>query len=50
MFCRDVVHVDLEHLRRTPATNAFIGQHSSQVDVKEPSPIQDVFARVMSGR
>lgn len=27
MFCREVIHADFEHLKRTPCMNVFIGSH-----------------------
>jgi hypothetical protein len=54
MFCRDVVHADLEHLRRMPAHNAFIGQQSTTppADPKAAAAwaIQDVFAKIVTAR
>jgi hypothetical protein len=50
MFCRDVIHIDIEHLRRTAAPNAFIGQSAppKTKDGKATATTQDVFSRIIS--
>jgi hypothetical protein len=49
MFCRDLIHADIERLQRTPATHAFLGAQSVPPVMASKLPtVQDVFSRIGS--
>jgi ion channel-forming bestrophin family protein len=30
MFCQEIIHVDIERLKRTPGPNVFLGSHHGE--------------------